>query len=104
MISNENWELITKTLTKTREQNDRLEQATKGLMLSPESPLLESQAITECSLINVLAHIVGDAFDTLNWFVYECDYGRRALKAGRNDDMRLIDSYDQLRWLLELNT
>lgn len=97
------WRFVSCELGDMQKQSDRLADATNGLMIPPESPLLDVQYKTEASLVSALSLLIGDEFDALNWFVYECDYGRGPKEAGPKEDMRLIDSHDKLRWLIEIS-
>ena len=103
MIDDDKWLFVSRTLDKMQKQSDRLKTATEGLCISPESPLIECQSWTEVSLIDSLSFLIGDPFDTLSWFIYECDYGRNAKEAGVDGDMRLIDSHDKLRWFIQIS-
>jgi len=90
-------------MTEMQEQSDRLEKATDGLLIAPESPLLDVQYRTEGALLDALSLLINDDFEkNLHWYVYECDYGRMPMEAGPTGDMRLIDSYEKLRWLIEI--
>jgi len=102
MIDDNRWFFASGILNKMKRQSDRFGEATKGLMIAPESPLLEPMFQLEESLIATLSFLLEDDSDNINWFVYECDYGRSPNRAGRENDMRLIDSLDRLRWLIEL--
>ena len=52
-------------------------------------------------VLDVLKEYIGDTFDVISWFVYECDYGRSPAKGVVNGEVTLIDSYDKLRRLVE---
>jgi hypothetical protein len=103
IIDNEKWHFVSGSLDQMQKQSDRLRKATKGLFIAPESPLLECQSWTEESLIAALSLLIDDNFELISWFVYECDYGRDPKHAGGSGDMRLIDSHDKLRWIIESN-
>jgi hypothetical protein len=55
------------------------------------------------ALITTLSLLAEDNFDSLNWFIFECDYGRSPMEAGLKGNMKLIRTVDDLRWLIELN-
>ena len=103
MIEEGKWNFISETLTSMQIQSDRMTKASRAILLTPESPLCEPQAITESLLIKALSRLVGDHLDNIEWFVYECDFGRNAQEAGLKNNMKKINSHDQLRWLIELN-
>jgi hypothetical protein len=102
-IDNDKWFFVSGVLIDMQIQSDRLDAAMNGLMISPESPIRDPQARTEGLLIAALSFLIGDNFDNISWFIYECNYGCDAKEAGCKDDMRLINSHDRLRWLMELD-
>ncbi len=86
-----------------RVQGDKFSKATGGgLSIAPESPLIEPYYVNEGHLVIALSILMGDDDDSISWFVYECDYGREPMRAGNEDRTRLIDSLENLRWLIEL--
>ena len=103
MIDEKTWIFVSKMLIDMQIQGDKFRKATEGLLIAPESPLIEPHHVTEGNLIKVLERLIEDDFDKINWFVYECDYGRKPLEAGCENDMRLINSIEKIRWLIELN-
>ncbi len=96
------WNFISGCLLDLQRQSDRLDRATDGLMIAPESPLLDCQARTAETIIAALEYLAGDDWNNISWYVYENDYGRKGYAAGVDDDMRVIDDHDKLRWLIEL--
>ena len=104
MIDENKWGFVSRVLLSMEGRSDKLAKETDGLLVSPESPLLEPQARNEESLVEALSLLIDDDFDSLGWFVYECDYGRKPKEAGKDVDMRLIDSHERLRWLIELTS
>ena len=103
-MTDDDWTHITETLTSMRAHCARHEAALDGLMIAPESPLCEPYGQIEGLLVASLERIAGDDFDTLNWYVYDCDYGRNPKEAGVFEGMLLIDSLPRLRWLLEVQS
>ncbi len=102
MTDNE-WFFISGCLSDLEKQNDIFEQATNGLMIAPESPLIEPFFKNIDTALCSLSMISGDCFDSLSWFVHECNYGRDAKEAGKKETMRLIDTHEKLRWLIEIS-
>ncbi len=102
-MTDDTWLFISKCLSELEKQNDIFEQATNGLMITPESPLIEPFFINLDTTLRSLSFISGDCFDSLSWFVYECNYGRDAKEAGKKDKIRLIDTHKKLRWLIEIS-
>jgi len=103
MTDDDKWSFVSSMLNDMQKNSDAFAAATDGLLIAPESPLITAQYRSEHSLINTLSFLVGDHFDSISWFVYECDYGREAKEAGCGGDMKLIDTHDRLRWLIELD-
>ena len=103
-MTDDDWTHITETLEALRAHADRHDAAVDGLMIAPESPLREPYGQIEGLLLASLERIAGDDFDTLNWYVYDCDHGRNPKEAGQLDDLRLIDSLPRLHWLLEVQS
>ena len=97
----ESWAFVFDALDKMQHQNDRLDAATGGLMIAPESPLLDTQWRTVGVLVDALSMLVDDQSDFISWFVYECDYGRDPKEAGFDENIQLINSHEQLRWLID---
>ena len=102
MTDDKTWEFVERSLSIMRDQGDRLKEATDRLHIAPESPLLETHWIVEDAFTRALDRLIGDDYDNISWYVYECDYGRSPNEAGKDGDMRLIDSVQKLRWLVEL--
>ena len=103
MIDDDKWFFVSGTLDAMQKNSERFDNATDGLMIEPESPLVSCLSNSEHNLITALSFLIGDNFNTLNWFVYECDHGRKPMEAGVDGDMRMINSHDRLRWFLELS-
>ena len=103
-MTDDDWTHITDTLTSMRVHCGRHEAVLDGLMIAPESPLYQTYWKIEGLLLASLGRIADDIFNSLSWYVYECDYGRKPKEAGQVDDWRRIDSYDRLRWLIELQS
>lgn len=97
----EQWLFVRSALETMKEASDGNEKATSWLLIPPESPLTQPIGTLEALLISSLSKLVCDDFDSISWWVYECDYGRKPLRAGTPEEERMIDSYDQLRWLIE---
>ncbi len=102
MNSDKKWRFVFERLREIQVQSDRLSEATDGLLVAPESPLLDCASRLGCSLLQSLSLIVGDWGENLAWYAYECDYGREPKEAGLKGNMQLIDSHKKLRWLIEL--
>jgi hypothetical protein len=102
-IDDATWAFVVARLEELKGQEKRLLTATDGLKLPPESPLIEPFYSLCDSLLLSLSFMIGDNFENLSWWAYECGFGEYPNEAGCKDDMRLIDSLDKLRWLIELD-
>lgn len=103
MTNDEKWEHVEKILTLMKIQTDKFDKAVNGLMIAPESPLVEPNGWLEQFLIETLEKLIDDKDENIFWYVYECDYGENPKEAGYENDMREIKTVDDLRWLVELN-
>jgi len=70
-------------------------------MIAPESPLIDAQWRIATVLIDALSMLIDDESEFISWFVFECDYGRKAKEAGFNENIQLINSHEKLRWLID---
>lgn len=102
-MKDDTWFYISGCLQEFEEQMDILNDAHDGLMISPESPLIAPIYVVGETLVNTLALLANDKHGFISWFVYECDFGNKPQEAGIDGEMRLIDSHDRLRWILEAN-
>jgi hypothetical protein len=102
-IEDDKWFYVETTLRSVQAEIERFNAVTCGLMLSPESPLINPFDFIVNELIEALSMLIGDDRENLSWFVHECEFGQKPMKAGCRDDRRVIDSYEQLRWLMELD-
>lgn len=97
------WKFIGESLALLQEQTDKINTAARAAMLDPGSPLWEPAYIVGSRLLEALSELVGDGFSSISWHANECDFGREAMDAGCNGDMRKIETIEDLRWLVELN-
>lgn len=102
-ITNKKWLWVCDILEDLERQSDRLDDAINGLLIPPESPLLDPQYRTQGDLVLTLSFLIHDEWNYLSWYVYECDFGFDPKKAGCEGDLKLIDSTRRLRWFLELD-
>ncbi len=103
-MTDDKWFFISGCLSDLEKQNDIFEGAINGLKIAPESPLIEPFFRNVDTILRSLSFISGDCFESLSWFVYECNYGRDAKEAGKKDKIRLIDTHKKLRWLIEISS
>lgn len=55
--------------------------------------------------IRLIAAIIGDTKDGLEWFIYENECGEKGMQAGIDgEDLREIRSIDDYLWLVELDS
>jgi hypothetical protein len=100
-INDELWVFIVKQLTELQQQTKRMEEASNGLLISPESPLVDPFYNLSDMVISLCSKLINDENEDISWYVYECKYGKNKREAGFVRNMRIIDSFDQLRWLIE---
>ena len=103
MNKKEAWEFVVQSLEIMKGQSERVGEATNQLMIAPESPLIDPFGVMCEQLLVALSAMVSDDFGTLHFWVYECKYGERPMKAGVAGVMREIRSYEDLKWLLEID-
>lgn len=100
-IDDDTWFFVSGVLMDLSRQRDRLDMALSGLMIAPESPLHEPFSHIANLLIYACSELIRDDFQHLSWYVDECDFGRDPKKAGCVGEMKLIDTHERLRWLIE---
>jgi len=101
-MTDEEWILVSRSLRNMQEQKGTHDAASGLLMIPADAPLVEPFWNVCDTLLTALSQIAGDDSEWLELFVWDCDFGRKPQEAGIEGDMQLIDSYEQLRWLLEL--
>lgn len=99
-IDDNTWKFIEESLDLIKKQSDRLNKATEGLMIAPESPLIDTHGWIESRLVDALELLAGDDADTISWFVYDGDFGRDQLEATVDGEKMVIDSFTALRKFL----
>ena len=107
-ITDEKWQTIVFILDKLHETFNEIYKLCDELNISPESKFFSIHNNTIENVINLIVYYIDEneveyIKSTIDWFIYECDFGRNPNEAGCKDNLKLIDSYDKLRWLLELN-
>ena len=74
------------------------------LKVSPESPLIEEPWRAFEFASQQVAERIGDtAHHWLAWFIYENDWGRKALAAGPTGATRPICKFEELLWVMEVS-
>lgn len=101
MTDDEKWLFVGETLEKLKSYADRHEAAFRAVMLPPESPLVEPFFYVHGLIVTSLERLVDDRYQSIDWFVSECDFGRSPKQAGCNGESRLIRNVDDLRWFVE---
>lgn len=103
LINEKKWQHVFAALTEMQKQSARHAIAFDGLQVSPESPLVAPMGELIDLNLQTLSLLIGDTYQSLSWYVYECDYGRSPQEAGCPNDMRRINTHERLRWLIELD-
>lgn len=99
-IDDNTWKFIEESLDLIKKQSDRLNKATEGLMIAPESPLIDTHGWIESRLVDALELLAGDDADTISWFIYDGDFGRDPLEVTVDGEKMVIDSSTALRKFL----
>lgn len=71
------------------------------LRLTGEDPVCDTIWRLQTALTNAYKLALGDELDTLNWFAYENDLGRKGMEAGPTGALRPIRTAHDLLWLME---
>lgn len=100
MTKDDKWSFVAGVLLQMRDQTDKMREATSSMLIAPESPLVAPCDTLQDCLISTLSLLIDDDFDSLSWFIFECDYGRSPKKAGIKGNKKLIRKVDDLRWFI----
>ena len=68
---------------------------------SPGSELFETLAATNEFMIKIVAALIGDKDEWLEWHVHENEWGKRGHTAGYDGDVRCVLDFDDLLDLIE---
>lgn len=95
-----NWVFVEDALESIKEAS-RVQNAVSDFVDS-DSDFMKSAYNVEGYLVDALVILIDDKEGWLEWFVYENDFGRKALKAGPENDMKPIKTLNDLKVLIEL--
>ena len=80
--------------------SDEFEAVTGPMELTPESPILDSfYSVMEMS-IELLSEAVGDKDGWIEYFVYDCEFGKNPLEVTIGEEKISLDSVDKLIYIL----
>lgn len=65
-------------------------------------PLFDSAWNAFTNYTTLIAVLLGDELGAVEWFWYECDFGRKPLEGGNAEEMREIATFQDLLWLIEV--
>lgn len=102
MSDDEKWVFIEKSIEDLKNQYDIFSDIIRTIKIEPESPLCEIVYRTGQALVDSLSIIANDTNEFIDWYVNECDFGRKAKEAGCKDKMILIDNVKKLREVIGL--
>ena len=102
-MTDESWSAVCALMTEISAQSARFDAITNGIMLAPESPIRDAFWRVCESAISACSSLIGDEFGYLAWYAYECDFGASPNKAGCPGNLKMIDSLDKLRWVIEMD-
>lgn len=100
-IKEETWKFIEETLEKLKENEEYFIQIIDVIDVNPESNLVESFYKNVDLIIDSLSKLINDKENWLEFFVFHCDFGRNKMEAGFKDEIKKIDSFEKLRWIIE---
>jgi len=96
------WEYISGVLISMRDRSDAMNKLMDAFDINPESALFKYFYEAHDDLISAMSLMVDDGKEAIEWYIYECDYGRKSMTAGVKENMKIIRTIDDLRWLVEL--
>lgn len=100
------WKFVENSLSELEKQYEIIRSAARCIDLNPESPLTSPMYVVSEHLIKALEHLVDDKESTIDWYVHECDFGKKQMEAGyhttEKEEMRKIATIKDLRWLVEV--
>lgn len=82
LTSKEKLKLLTKWLACYKQIEKTYDDARKMLGLAPESPIATAMYDTFQAYTEVVAAQVGDSVESLNWFIWDNEAGKKGLAAG----------------------
>ena len=97
---NKHWDFVEKALESLKKAS-KVQSAVSDFV-NPDGAFMESAYRVENFLVDALALLIDDKGGWLDWFIYENDFGEKALEAGLKEDLKPIKTLDDLRALIEL--
>jgi len=67
-----------------------------------ESPLFDSIFTAYSKYTKTLSRLLDDEYDFLDWYYLENKFGEGGLTAGNESESRVIDSVENLLWVINL--
>ena len=101
MATDDDWEYVAETLSVLKEQMDIYDAAVDGMMIAPESPLIDPVSRVFDVALDVLEALIGDGFGNLHYWVYECEYGENPMEVTVDGEERMMKTLDDIRWAIE---
>ncbi|MDY7025994.1 MAG: hypothetical protein SVC26_06615 [Pseudomonadota bacterium] len=95
------WKYIGESLDRLKAADNKLYELSNEIGLAYESPLVACSNDALDVSLKTLAMLAGDKSGWIEWYFFECECGKKPMGAGAGEDMRLIDSVDKLRWVVE---
>ena len=84
--------------------DDTIQPVIDALALCGEDPITNTVWQLQTDLTRAYAEILDDAFESLAWFAYENDLGRKGMEAGVAGSLRPIRTVEDLLWLIEVTS
>lgn len=94
------FEIFKKYLETLKEQSDKYNEMAKYIGLTPESDISNPIYTLIDSYVDVLKHLYEDNLEWIDYFIWECDWGKRPGEVSINGEELILDSYDKLFCLI----
>lgn len=90
-----------KWLEKYVKRNEKLTDSLIKHGYSIESNVVSELGFQSTSVINMVSKLVGDNHEWVEWYIYENDFGKKKLDAGRDGQLKKITNWDMLLDIVE---
>lgn len=110
-ITDKTWKFISSSINKLEQERNELENIIDVAGLAIDGPLLNTVFGTHELCITALDKIInvetaknkdGEESDWIQWYIYENNYGKSELEAGKDNNLSKIKNLDDLRKVIEL--
>lgn len=97
-------EKFEKYMLEIKKYLDSVDRASKAVQVlaSDSFAIVDFAGPLLSAYIRLLSENVGDKSEWIDWFVFENDFGKGGMVAGKEGDMQLVDTVEKLYNLIEL--